>query len=178
MGLFTGLSGLFGGLGDLVSGVWAWRSVIAWAVVAIAVLAFLGFLRPVVEVVTKTWIEFALPILRALAENPYSRAALVGVAAFGLIIVVSYFADRGGYVRRGLECDSTIAARERDALAQEVKTLRERLAVLDEIRLKDATQALADAETARQNQVALDALPNPTRPCLDESDARSLWGKP
>lgn len=147
-----------------------------WIVAGVVIAAILGFLRPVVEVVTKTWTEAALPLLKSLLSTTIGQAVAAGLAFVLWTFLVWHLSDGWGYARAKSECDTEIAMRERDALAQENKTLRERLASLDQIRLKDATQALADAETQRQNQADLDALPNPSRLCLDESDARSLWG--
>lgn len=155
----------------------SWLTLIGWGLVAVVVLAVLGFGRPVVEAVTRTWIEFALPILRKVAESPYGRAAVLGVAAFLGLALTFWIADGRGYKRARAECGVDIANRERDEARAALDRLRERLAGIEEIRQKDATAALADAETQRQNKADLDALPSNPRLCLDESDARSLWGK-
>lgn len=160
-----------------LSDLWEWRSVIGWAVVALVVLVMLGALRPVLDVVTRTYLEIILPLARKVIASRYGLAAVAGTAFVLWTFGWWYFADRAGYARAKGECNATIAVRERDALAQELKTARERLAVIDRIRLQDATRALADAETERQNQVRLDAIPNTGAACFDEPTARSLWGR-
>lgn len=161
----------------MLATLWEWRSYIGWAVVALVALALLGFLRPVLDVFTRTYLELVLPLAKKVIASRYGLAAVAGIAFVLWTFGWWYFSDRSGYARAQGECKATIAVRERDALAQELKTTRARLAVLEEIRLQDATRALANAETERQNQVRLDAIPNTGLPCFDEPTARSLWGR-
>ncbi len=153
-------------------------SLLPWLIAGLVLLALLGFGRPVVEAITRTWTEFVLPILRKVAESPTGRAVVLGLAAFIGLLVAWYIFDGWGYARAKGECNTEIATRERDVLREELKTTRERLAVLEGIRLKDATEALGQAELERENQKVLDAIPNDTRACFDEPIARSLWGRP
>lgn len=161
---------------SILSTIWEWRSLIGWAVLALVLLAVLGFARPVVEALARTWAEFVLPILRRIAENPVMASAAIGGAAFLICVALWYFADRSGYTRAKGECRAETAVRERDALAKELENTRERLARLTEIMQKDATRALADAETQAESEARLDGIPKSDRICFDEPTARSLWG--
>jgi hypothetical protein len=153
-------------------------SLLPWLIAGLVLLALLGFGRPVVEAITRTWTEFVLPILARIAKNPYASAAVIGLAAFGLAVGLWFLADSYGYDRAKGECDTTIAARERDEARETIKRLRDQLARVHGIQLKDATTAMANAELERQNESELNALPANPRLCLDADDARRLWGLP
>jgi len=153
-------------------------SLLPWLIAGVVLLGILGFGRPIVEAITRTWTEVAIPLLQKVIASPYGLAVVAGVAFVIWTGGVWYFSDRGGYARAQGECNTTIAVRERDALAEELKSARDRLAVLEAIRLKDATEAMAQAELEAENQRSLDAIPNDPRPCFDEPIARSLWGRP
>lgn len=154
----------------------SWLTLIGWGLVAVVALAVLGFGRPVVEAITRTWVEFALPILRKVAESVYGRAAVLGLVAFGLLVLTAWQFDRRGYARAKGECSVDISTRERDEARAALDRARARLAELEQIRQIDATTAMADAETMRRNQARTDALPNSPSPCFDIPTARGLWG--
>lgn len=151
-------------------------SLLPWLIAGLVLLALLGFGRPVVEAITRTWTEFMLPILRKVAESPTGRAVVLGLAAFIGLLVAWYIFDGWGYARAKGECNTEIAMRERDAAVAELKTVRDRLARLTEIMQNDATRALARVEDAKQNEDRINAIPRSTRLCFDEPTARSLWG--
>jgi len=166
---------LLGGVGSLFSTLWEWKGVILLGLVVVGFLMAYGFLKPFVDAILGTYNRVILPLLEKVIASPYGLAVVAGVAFVLWTGGWWYFSDRSGYRRAQGECNVEIATRERDALREELKTTRERLAVLESIRLKDATQALGQAELERENQKVLDAIPNDTRPCFDESIARSLW---
>lgn len=152
-------------------------SLLPWLIAGLVLLALLGFGRPVVEAITRTWTELALPLLKKVIASPYGLAVVAGVAFVLWTGGVWYFADRGGYARAQGECDATIAVRERDAIRQERDELRKQLDTLETIRMNDRQRAAED-EAARQKQKDdSDAFKRLTGPCFDIDTVRRLFGR-
>lgn len=168
---------MLGSVLSIFSTLWEWKGVIIIGLVVVGFLMAYGFLKPLLDILTRTYLEFILPLAVKAVSTPQGRAIVFGILAFGLLVGTWFWADSEGYKRAQGECNTTIAMRERNEAVAEVERLRSRLAVLEQARLQDATRALADAEQDRINQGKLDAIPETGRPCFDESMARRLWGK-
>lgn len=161
----------------MLSLLWEWRSLIGWAVMLAAVLMILGFARPVVEAVTETWKRVALPILEYLAKNPAARAAVIGIAFFGLLALVWGLASERGYKTAKGECNAAIAERERDAAVKERNELKKQLDALEVIRMNDRRRAELDAQERERQKDNRDAFRKLTGPCFDADTVRRLWGR-
>ena len=167
-----------GSIGSIFSTLWAWRGAILVGVVVVGFMMAYGFLKPLVDILTRTYLEIVLPFAVKILSTVYGRAVVLGLLAFALLSLVWWVSDGAGYSRAKGECNVEIATRERNEAVAQREELQRRLDALEKSLMNDAGRQAIGAREAKANQDELDRIPNDGGDCFDESLARSLWQRP